>query len=169
MRTRRQAIEFIALSGAFFAAPKVAFAHRFPETQTEINWRPKQRALDVSHMYHLHDIESALAGSGVISSQGISGLKDRAAAALYTSRTFGLSLPDSTPIELDIIGAEIVEGRFYVYQNATLETRPEGLSVNPKMLRSLISGQKNTVHVNLSGEIKSIQFSGQDEAKIILA
>jgi len=46
---------------------------------------------------------------------------------------------------------------------------PNALTVSASMLRDIIKGQLNNVDVNLSGEIRSMQFKKNDGPKKVLA
>jgi hypothetical protein len=168
MLTRRRTLQ--TLGGAVFwaALPIYAFAHREKKTLTTIEWDANTQMLNVIHSYHLHDAETALAAKGIIDKPDLFSLKARAKLSLYTAKNFSLST-EGQEIELEIIGAETEAKTAYVYQQAKLPKAPEALMVSAAMLRNIIRGQINNVDVNLTGEIRSIQFKKNDGAKKVLA
>ena len=89
MLTRRQNLK--ALCGAAFmsAVPFSAMAHRQKTTLSQIEWDAADKALYITHSYHMHDAETALAARGVIRKPDLTSLKSRAqlAPVSYTHLT----------------------------------------------------------------------------------
>ena len=168
MLTRRRSLQTLSGAALWAAFPLSAFAHREKKTLTTVEWNADTQMLNVIHSYHLHDAETALADAGIIDKPDLFSLKARAKLALYTAKHFSLSY-QGKEIELNIIGAETEAKTVYVYQQAKMQTPPNALTVSASMLRDIIKGQLNNVDVNLSGEIRSVQFKKNDGPKKVLA
>jgi len=145
-----------------------AHAHKEKYSLTQLIWNEGSDQLTVTHSYHMHDAEQALAASGIIEKPDLTSLKARARLALYTAEHFRIS-GDTSQIELTIVGAEIDRGKCYVYQEGVLSNFPEILTIECAMFRPLIPGQINNVDVRKNGKTTSLKFSGNDGAKIMLA
>jgi len=168
MLTRRKTLQTLSGAALLAALPTYAFAHRQKTTLSTVEWDAADKMLYVTHSYHLHDAETALATKGIIDTPDLFSLKARAQLALYTAKHFSL-FSAGKDIELDILGAE-TEGRtVYVYQQAKMETAPKELIVSATMLREIIVGQLNNVDVTLETEIRSVQFKDGDGPKKVLA
>lgn len=152
------------LSTALYAN---AFAHKQRLSLTRIDWNESDKTLDVTHSFHIHEAENTLYGAGLIRYPDLTKLKTRARLALYTSEHFSLSLDGSKTLSLDIIGAEIDGQSVYVYQQVPLEAPPKRLIVSNSIFRALARDQINNVDVNINGEIKSLQFKGNDGPKSV--
>ena len=168
MLTRRQNLK--ALYGAAFmsAVPFSAMAHRQKTTLSQIEWDAADKALYITHSYHMHDAETALAARGVIRKPDLTSLKSRAQLALYTEKHFQLS-SEGQEIDLEILGADFQARTVYVYQQVFLEEKPTSLTISAAMLRDIIPGQINHVDLHLTENIKSVQFKENDGPKKILA
>lgn len=153
-----------ALSTAFWTS---AFAHKQRLSLTRIDWNERSKTLDIIHSFHVHEAENTLYDSGVIRYPDLTKLKPRARLALYTSERFSLSQNGSAVLKLDIIGAEIDGQSVYVYQQIALNEPPKRLIVSNTIFRELVKDQINNVDVNIDGEIKSLQFKGNDGPKSV--
>lgn len=168
MLTRRSTLAF-GMAGLASCLPFSASAHRENQTHSSILWNTRTRFLDITHIYHIHDAETALTQVGILEKPNLRSLKERARLALYTEKNFSLKTLDENALTLSILGAEFEGRNVYVYQQLALSDPPEGLLVNCTLLRPLIPGQVNDVDVNLSGRIRSLRFENSDGTKIALA
>ncbi len=150
----------IMLAGA--AQP--ALAHRLARTETDVRFKG-DGSVTIIHAYHVQDVQDALYTAGIIDRPDISGLRARAKLALYTAEHFAIWV-NETPIELDLIGAEVEGGTVYVYQEAT-EAYPGALRIKAAMLRDLVHDQRNSVNVDLAGKITTLEFRGDDSLKTL--
>lgn len=155
---------------ALCAVPAMpAYAHREKTTVSEVVWSQKDEFLYASHKFHLHQTEVSLFEAGITHSAKFESLRARAELALYVQKNFKLELIDGTPLPLEVLGAEI-EGRdVWVYQQARLNTPPQGLIVTCDLLRSIIPNQINHVDVKLGRKTHSLAFRGNDGPKKALA
>lgn len=167
MITRRNA--FTILSGAALTAalPLPAFAHRQKTTLSKIDWDAEDNSLNITHSYHMHDAETALAAKGILDRPDLKSLRARAKLALYTEAQFKLSAAGEE-IELQILGAEYEARTVYVYQQVFLDKKPTELMVSASMLREIIPGQINHVDSWLAPSVKSVAFKDGDGPKKIV-
>lgn len=149
------------LSLAAFSIAGPAFAHREPQTRTSVVWDGTTKTLDVTHTFHIHHAEQALARAGIIEKADLNSLKEQARLALYTEKNFSLS-ENGNSLDLELIGAESDGRDVFVYQQVALPAAPESLDVSCNLLRKHIRGQINHVDVNLAGRIHSLRFAGSD-------
>ena len=163
MMTRRQILALLG-AGAISTLPLPVLAHRQKTTLSKIDWNAANKALYITHSYHMHDAETALAAKGIINKPDLTSLRARAQLALYTQEKFKLFMSD-TEIELEILGAEFEARTVYVYQQAFLNEKPTELSVLAEMLRDIIPGQINHVDSWLSAPVTSIKFKDGDGPK----
>lgn len=166
MFSRRQAI-VLCLGAA--AKPGLASAHRQKQTFTEVIWQADSQTLDITHRFHIHEAETALASAGLIMRPDLTKLEARAHLALYVEENFTLQTLDRVPLPLTLIGAEIESRTAYVYQQIALSHAPVGFIVTCNLMRELIPDQINHVDINLTGEIRSLIFQGKDGPKRMLA
>lgn len=136
----------------------VARAHREKITLTDILLTPE--GLEVTHRFHRHDAETALARAGLIARPEIESLKSRAHMAIHVEETFAIA-----EVELTTLGAEVEGNTLWVYQDAALATRPEALTISARMLRGLEPDQINAVDVRFQDQVRSLRFAGDDGAK----
>jgi len=168
MPSRRQTLSILSGTAIMAALPSLGYAHRQKTTLSQVEWNESNKTLYVTHSYHMHDAETALAAAGIIAKPDLTSLRARAKLALYTARHFELSTND-TEIDLDLLGAEHEGRTVYVYQEAYMDNAPTGLTVSASMLRDIIPGQLNNVDVTLTGELTSVQFKDKDGPKKVLA
>ena len=153
---------FLGYAGAT-AVAYPAFAHRLARTETEVRIDADGR-VDVIHVYHLQDAQSALYQSGVLDAPDLTPLRARAKLALYTNDHFAIA-SGGVPISLEIIGAEIEGDSVYVYQQGQLG---EGaLSIDARMLRPLLKQQINSVNIVRDGRTVTLDFIGDDGVKAV--
>ena len=159
------------LSGAAFAAalPTSAWAHKQKTTLTEIVWNNRDKLLEVTHTYHMHDAETALAYVGILGKPDLTSLKERARLALYTEANFTLINMKNEKLDLELIGADIDGVRAYVFQQVSIDTPPENLTITCTLLRDIIEGQINNVDFKVSDTVHSVLFRANDGPKKALA
>jgi len=168
MLTRRHSLQALCGAALITALPIPSFAHRQKTTLSQIEWDEADKALYITHSYHMHDAETALAARGIIQKPDLTSLKSRARLALYTEKQFKLS-HGGEEIELEILGAEFEARTVYVYQQVFLDEKPTSLTVSAAMLRDIIPGQINHVDLHFTDEVKSVAFKDGDGPKKILA
>jgi len=168
MLNRRHSLQIMCGAAFVSALPLSAQAHRQKTTLSQIEWNEADKALYVTHSYHMHDAETALAARGIINKPDLTSLRSRAKLALYTDENFLLS-SGGTQIELDILGADFEARTVYVYQQVFLSEKPRALTVSAAMLRDIIPGQINHVDLHFSENVKSVKFKDGDGPKKILA
>ena len=167
MITRRRTFSVLSSTVIMAALPLPAFAHRQKTTLSKIDWDPTDNSLNITHSYHMHDVETALAAKGVLDKPDIKSLRARAKLALYTEAQFKLST-GGKEIQLQILGAEYEARTVYVYQHMFLDKKPTELLVSASMLREIIPGQINHVDSWLADSVKSIAFKDGDGPKKIV-
>ena len=169
MTNRRAALQIISGAALAAALPTSAWAHKQKTTLTEIVWNKRDQLLEITHTYHMHDAETALAYVGILAKPDLTSLKERARLCLYTDANFSLQTIDGKPLKLELIGADIDGVRAYVFQQLSLETPPENLLISCTLLRDIIEGQINNVDYKPSNTIHSVMFKENDGPKKALA
>ena len=91
MLTRRTTFKLLSGAALTAALPLPAFAHRQKTTLSQVEWNEADKVLYVTHSYHMHDAETALAAAGIIDKPDLTSLRARAKLAVYTARNFQLS------------------------------------------------------------------------------
>ncbi|MEL6687087.1 MAG: DUF6702 family protein [Pseudomonadota bacterium] len=152
-----------SLAAGTFAYISPAFAHRLARTETEVRVQADGK-IEVTHIYHVHDVQRAFFEAGLIDSPDLTPLEARARLALHTRDHFKLRSADGD-ITLDIIDAEIIGHHAYLYQEGIASGPID--SVSATMLRDLISTQINSVNLIIDGETTTLDFSGTDGSKRI--
>lgn len=157
--------------GLILAAPALllthqVFAHRAKLTLTSISWNDRSDMLEVEHRLHVHDALTALGRADPEAAPDLVALRNRAKLALLVEQDFSLTLPDGEAIALETIGAELEGDQLYVYQEAELDTAPDALIVDCRLLRRFFNDQGNHVNFKVGDKLTSLFFSGDDGAKI---
>lgn len=165
MITRRVALTRLAALCAAASISVPAHAHRQRLSVSEVEWNPVTKALGVTHRFHLHDAEKALAAEGLITKPDLHNLRSQAKLALYIESQFGLKSGSDEEIELSILGAQVEGNNIYIFQEAILETKPESLTVRCEILRSVFPDQRNHVNLRLYTPVKTLTFSGRERIK----
>ena len=164
--TRRHSLHLLCGAAFIAALPLNAQAHSQKTTLSQIEWSENEKALYITHSYHMHDAETALAARGIIAKPDLTSLRSRAKLALYTDEHFQLSSAGQK-VDLEILGAEFEARTVYVYQQVFLDKKPDTITVSAAMLRDIIPGQINHVDFHLSEGVKSIKFKDGDGPKKI--
>jgi len=162
--------KFLAVTAAGFYAstlPTLSWAHRAARTETEVTLYDDGR-IDVIHLMHTDDTKRALFDVGILDKPDLLGLKARAKVALYVESHFSIFAND-TPVELEVIGAEIEGPNFYVYQQGHTDAPAKDISLEASMMRELIHSQTNSVNIKHGGETYSLDFRGRDGRKHIIS
>ncbi|MGB6229304.1 MAG: DUF6702 family protein [Litorimonas sp.] len=161
MTTRRVVLG--SLAAVCVARP--ALAHRSKRTETEVRIEP-DGTVGVTHVYHAQDAQDVLYATGILSRPDISTLRARAKLALYTADQFALMSGD-VPVELSIVGAEIIGQNVYVYQSGTVSDASAPLAVSATMFREHVGDQTNSVNIVRNGETSTLDFRGDDGWKAV--
>jgi len=146
-----------------------AFAHRQKQTHSSIAWNGGNNILEITHRLHMHDAERALAVLGKINRPDLSSLKARALLALQIETQFKISDLDGDQIFIEILGAEIEGPHVYVYQEAKLSSKPDGLLILNQVLHDVYPDQMNHVNIEISDTVRTAVFASGDKAKKVLA
>jgi hypothetical protein len=141
-------------------------AHRMPGSLSTIKTNPNTGGIEVIHRLHNHDAELGVITILNDRSITLEQLVGRAQLALYVEERFLLApIEDGsigTPLELDLIGAEL-DGEFVlVYQELKGEL-PREIAVRDDILRDVFPGQVNHVNIAVGGEVRSLTFREDDE------
>ena len=134
----------VAAKALISAGP--ASAHREAASRTKIIWSEPDKSLHITHRLHTDDVQRALFHAKRIKRPDLSPLKAQAALALYMSDTFSISSEDG-PLDLDIIGAEIIGRNVNVYHTAPLLTRPRNVIVKITSFQNIIDGFINHLDI----------------------
>ncbi|GHF23926.1 hypothetical protein GCM10017044_18120 [Kordiimonas sediminis] len=144
-----------------------AHAHRTQMSITTLEYLPAAAGMtiEITHKIHYHDAQEAL----LLSDQGATGmsvmeLEAQARFALYTSQNFSL-WHDNAKTDVTLIGAEVDGDYIYIYQEATLETAPQTITVDCYILRDVFGSFGNHVNIRRGRNVQTLIFQGDEGVK----
>lgn len=152
-----------------FASPIPAFAHREKLTTTELRWNNSRQSLDITHNFHIHHAESALAKMGILPQGNLLDIRNQARLAVYVEDSFSLNSAQGDKLNVQTIGAESDGSVVYVFQQCLMDVPPSELRVSCSFLRPQITEQINEVHLNINNRISSMRLSGRQTQKLLIA
>ena len=140
-----------------------AYAHQQKLALTKIVVNERSAKLEVMHRFELHDAEHAVkeifdGDADIIQSQDT-----QAKFAQYVFERFGIFDADGNELVLNPIGYEIEGKHFWVYEEAELPAKLDGLQVVHNALRDIWFAQTNTVNIEAAGEVSTLTFTDNTE------
>jgi len=166
MITRRLFTSAVTIGATAWAFP--ASAHREKLTTTQMMWKKSSQSIEITHFFHIHHAETALAKIGAIPSANLLDLKNQAHLALYVEDNFSLFDRSNEKLSISTIGADSDGSSVFVYQEASLSD-PDDLQVACSFLRPAIPGQINQINLDINGKVLSVRLSGRDTRKNLIA
>ena len=168
MTNRRNLLAgLISLPFVSLASP--ARAHRELLTVTEMNWNKSTQTLDITHVFHIHHAEQALAHMGVLPNDDLRDMRNQARLAVYVEEHFALKDADDKALMINTIGAEAGVADVYVFQECRLDKAPAELWVKCDLMRPEIQNQINEVHLIKDKRVASMRLSGRQIQKKLIA
>ena len=128
----RHAERACAMLLSLLLAVECANAHRLSSSDTDIVWQPDDRALEVTHRWHLDDALWVLAQLG--KPNGGLDLEAQARLIRYVGRRFRLASRRG-PLTLEPMGVQVDGSWLFIYQRCRVESLPEALEIRNSMLR----------------------------------
>ena len=150
------------------ATPASLKAHRFQTVLTTIEHNERSGMMEVIHRVSVHDITHILTRE-MHQDGGLDSLKTRAALALQLSKDFQIAITDEKPLVLELVGAEVDAGEFFIYQELAVEQIPSSLTIRHDMLRSKWSDLTSYVNVHYPEGVRSLIITGSAGAQKITA
>ena len=147
----------VLLSLCLLAGTGPVQAHRLQTVFTTIELNPRTGMMEVIHRCSLHDLTHLMTPAQQ-SRGGLDDLRTRAELALLMSSEFDLRDAAGKPMPLQLIGAEIDAGDFWVYQEIPAESLPDTLQVRHDMLRDTWPDITNYLNVHYPEGIQSLTF-----------
>ena len=143
-------------------------AHRFQTVLTTIEHNERSGMMEIIHRVSVHDITHILT-SEMQQDGGLDSLKTRAALALQLSEDFHIAPTDGKPLELELIGAEIDAGEFFIYQELAAQQIPSNLTIRHDMLRDKWADLTSYVNVYYPQGVRSLIITDSTGAREITA
>lgn len=154
----RTAVTLIAL--LLFSA--LAQAHRQPVGLTSIVHNETTDTIEITHRFHRHDAELALAAITRRPDILLINLESQARFALYVAEQFGIAAQaGGVEIDLNLIGAELEGDYIIVYQEYAGELPPD-FAVRDDCLRDIYPEQVNHVNIRLAQDKRTLMFANED-------
>lgn len=144
------------------AAP--AAAHRLPLSITIISPTDDGK-MGITHRLSSHDAIRILELDGNDEQPELSKLKAQAKIARYVSKHFLVSQTgkpkDLQPITLKIIGAELDDDRFYIYQEMPMPAAGQAWYLQSSILKDLGADWLSHVNYSFDNAVRTLTFSGK--------
>lgn len=162
----RRLLVWLALLLAPLGAGGTALAHQQKIAITTIAHNPRTGMIEIIHQVPVHDAEHALVvqrtGDAERHSPDIIGSDDsREAFARYVTRRF-LFQVNGAIVSPDYVGAEIVGGSLFVYQEAPAPDGDIRLRVNSQIFTDIWARQENRVNLGGGTSVETLIFHGGD-------
>jgi len=139
--------------------------HPFFVSVCDIEYRPKQESLQITHKIFWDDLESAFKKE-YKQSFDLLHVKDTTAfnqqLDTYIQKNFQVKINDKA-LNLKFVGWEIEGDALWCYQEATKVKKFSSIVVKSSVLMDLHSEQTNLVHVKKDGETKSLRLEKGSE------
>ena len=110
-----------------------------------------------------HDAEHALRVRGDPAPDILGDIESRRTFARYVADRFSLSMAGE-PVELLLLGSEIVGGNLIIYQEGPVLPRGVELEVQSQILTDIWALQLNRVNIGSGDELRTLVFRGGDPA-----
>jgi hypothetical protein len=139
--------------------------HRQHLSWSQIILSDDKKSAEIIHRLHEHDSTALLRKLG-FKNPNLGSLEQLAALALHVSRQTQITQQNSRQAKAEIIGAE-AEGKFvFIYQEIAQQNSMLAM-IHTQILMDINADQVNQVNIEHRGEIRSLQFNRQNEAKAI--
>ena len=137
-----------------------AFAHQQKVALTEILFNARTGNIEVAHRFIMHDAEHAIRTELDIDGDLYGSADTQSAFAAYVAERFVIAAPDGVTLPLNLLGAEIKDGYFWVYQETLAPEGINALVVRHDALRDIWPKQVNRVNVKRGDDVRTLIFSG---------
>ncbi|MEM6538163.1 MAG: DUF6702 family protein [Pseudomonadota bacterium] len=150
---------FIASWCVIASLAGVASAHQQKTALTEVLFNQRTGNIEVAHRFIVHDAEHAIRVEFGIAGDLVTDAETQAAFATYVAESFALSGGDGIALPLSVIGSEVSEGYFWVYQETTAPNDIKTLTIRAEALRDVWPDQVNRVNIEYEGTVRTLVFS----------
>ncbi|PHZ85762.1 DUF6702 family protein [Paremcibacter congregatus] len=145
---------------------QVGHAHRFYAAFTQIDLREKKQTVEIVHRLFTHDVEDMLQ----VTVGNPAGLGEKELEALlrdFVEGAFALYDGEGQRLPLSWIGMEYATDNVLIYQEAPLPADPSQFTVINRLFMKQFEEQKNTVNVEMNGDIRTRIFTkGRERQKV---
>lgn len=169
---RRGAARSTARAGSLVALlllglAATATAHQLQAALTTIEVNPRSQLVEIVHRFYAHDAEHALAEVAGTEGDIHTDSALQQAFGRYVARHFSLIDAEGTPLEPELVGAE-VEGDFlWVYQQLPGEAFDRIARVGHDSLQEVWPDQENRVNLRRDDGVRTLILrSGDDPAAV---
>ena len=136
--------------------------HTYYVSVCSIDYNTSNKNIEVSLRFIAHDLEKAIENEyGIDLNIGEPNQYTAIDSVLnlYIKDHFKLT-SNNTVIDLKLLGKEFnLDESFYVYYQASQETKPSQLNIQNTLLTSIFPGQENITHINFGTIQKSYSFN----------
>lgn len=165
-RWNKRAIKLrLLLAAAMLCVAAVTLADRQPGSLTTIKRGVTSGNIEIIHRLHNHDAELGVITVLKDRRLSIDQLVGRAQLALYVEERFTLATTEGgsigTPLELELIGAEL-DGEFVLVYQEFKGEMPAQIAVRNDILRDVFPEQVNHVNIALGSGVRSLTFKAKD-------
>ena len=150
------------------AGTALVSAHSLLSTMTTVKYNAASGMLEVEHRTSAHDAEHAF-GAGLLRMGGIESLRGRAWLALQLSNQFELWHSGVAELPLEVVGAELDAEFLYVYEQASVSSFPDQLTVRNDILMAQEEGQINYLNIYFPDMIRSLTFAEGSSIQVVSA
>lgn len=138
-----------------------AQAHRLKTVLTTIELNANTGMLEVVHRSYAHDVEHTLGGS-LRNSGGLESIEGQARVAVELSESFTLWGEGGATINLVLVGAELENEFFYIYQEVPMTEMPGSFQIRNELLLDYWPDMTNYVNVQFKGGVQTLIFSNKN-------
>lgn len=148
MSLLRRLLLLMALALAPLGLAGSAFAHQQKIAISTVSLNPRTGMIEIAHQVPVHDAEHALTAQGIKSPDIIGSADSREAFAAYVTRRFLFEV-DGAAVTPAYVGAEIIGGSLWVYQEAPAPAGDKKalLRFNSQILTDVWARQENRVNI----------------------
>lgn len=133
-------------------------AHREQTVFTTIELNARTGMMEIVHRCSVHDLTHIMTPAMQVRG-GLEDLRTRAELALAMSEDFEVTDATGRRLDLQLIGAEVDSGDFYVYQEAPAQALPAGMQVRHDILRHTWPDITNYLNVHYPEGVRSLIFT----------
>jgi hypothetical protein len=140
-----------------------AYGHEMNAGLTKVVFNPRSGNIEVMHRFYVHDAEHAVKQLFDKSADLLNSAQTQQVFNQYVSEHFAIASLSGETISLTLLGGQL-DGRFFwVYQEAAMPAKLDGLRVKHSSLQALWPAQLNTVNIEGRGAVMSLNFDSKTD------
>lgn len=168
MRKSKSPVLFPAIA-SFLGIAILVSAHEEKTLLTDMFCNERTGNLEIAHRINLHDAEHVLRRTDREFDDLLHSETAQSLFSKYVETQFFLKKTDGSELELLLVGQEIDQGYFWVYQEIPLTKLPEkAFTISHSILHEEVKQQTNTVNVRFGEMVRTFVFTSGTEAKLFV-